>query len=355
MLTTALILAATLTPMPDQAAQVALTGPFCIGCGYGGLADFLLNVALFLPLGAALGAAGYRARTATLVGVALATTVELLQFSVIPGRDATIGDVVANTVGAGLGWMLVGQLAVFLRPPPKAAALLAAGWALVALAGTVGAMALFEPSLPDGPWYGQWAAGGPEPEWFEGEVRSARLGGRLLPHGLIADWQSRRQETRASGEVRLEAEIVAGKPPQKPLRIVAVATGDGRLATLTQNRRDLHWNIRLRASDFGLRSPPLVLRGGMPGSAGDVIAVGASYGDRRAFIQVRQGERALETRTRLRWTDGWRLLLGTAQAGRPMEVVLTGLWLLGLLGPLLGWTWLAIDGRWSRRPGARVP
>ena len=95
----AMILAVTLTPMPHQAAQVALTGPFCLACGDGGGADFVLNIALFLPLGAALAAAGLRARTVVLLGLALSAGVELLQFSVIPGRDATVGDVVANTAG----------------------------------------------------------------------------------------------------------------------------------------------------------------------------------------------------------------------------------------------------------------
>lgn len=338
---TAAILAATLTPMPHQAAQVALTGPFCLACGDGGGADFILNIALFLPLGAALAAAGLRASTVVVLGLALSAGVEVLQFSVIPGRDATIGDILANATGTALGWVLAGRSRALLRPPSRVAALLAGGWALVAIAGTFGALVLMEPSLPEATWYGQWAAAGPEPEWFEGEVRSVTLGACPLPHWRIEDWRSRREELRTRGGFRLEAEIVTGPPTHEPLRVVALATEDGRFATLTQTGQDLHWGIRLRATAFGLRSPALVLPGGLPGTAGDTIAIGGSYGHRLATVRVRRGDRVTETEARFGWADGWRLLLGTAKAGRPVEVLLAGLWLLGLWGPLLGWTWLA--------------
>ncbi len=273
----AVILAATLTPMPHQAAQVALTGPFCLACGDGGGADFILNIALFLPLGAALAAAGFRVRTVVLLGLALSTGVELLQFSVIPGRDATIGDVVANTTGTTLGWVLAGRSRALLAAAteggglagrrmgpggdrrdirrPAADGTLAPGGHLVRPVGRDGTGA--------GVVRGRGAVGDP---------------GRLArcPHWRIEDWRSRRVELRARGEVRLEAEIVTGPATHEPLRIVALATDDGRFATLTQTGRDLHWGVRLRASDLGLRSPATVLDGRLPGSAGDTITVGGT-------------------------------------------------------------------------------
>ncbi len=348
---TAAILAATLTPMPHQAAQVALTGPFCLACGDGGVADFILNIALFLPLGAALAGAGFRARTAVLLGLVLSTGVEVLQFGVIPGRDAAVGDILANSAGTALGWGLAGQIGQLLRPSPRGAAILASGWALVMIAGTVGAVPLMEPSLPNEVWYGQWAAAGPEPEWFEGEVLSVELGGRPLPHWRIEDWVERREELMTADALELRAEIVSGAGTGEPLRIVAVAGDDGRFASLTQTGRDLHWGIRLRASELGLRAPGTVLYGGLPGTAGDTITVGGTYANRLATVQVRRGDQVTEIEARFGWQDGWRLLLGTAKAGRPVELVLTGLWLLGLWGPLLGWTWLATARRRSG-PGA---
>jgi hypothetical protein len=342
---TGAILVATLTPIPRQAAQVALTGPFCLACGDGGVADFILNIALFLPLGAALAAAGFRARTVVLLGLALSAGVEVLQFGVIPGRDAALGDILANTAGTALGWGLAGQVGRLLRPSPGAAALLASGWALVALVGTIGAMPLMEPSLPNEVWYGQWAAAGPEPEWFEGEVLSVELGGRPLPHWRIRDWAERREQLLTADGLELGAEIVSGASTGEPLRIVAVAGDNGRFATLTQTGRDLHWGVRLRASELGLRAPGTVLYGGLPGTAGDTIAVGGTYANRLATVQVRRGDQVTEIEARFGWQDGWRLLLGTEKADRPVELVLTGLWLLGLWGPSLGWTWLVAARR----------
>ena len=159
-------------------------------------------------------------------------------------------------------------------------------------------------------------------------------------------------ELLARGEVRLQAEIVTGPETPEPLRIVALATDDGRFATLTQTGRDLNWAVRLRASNLGLRSPAVVLPGGLPGTAGDSITVRGSYGSRLATVQVLQGSHVSEIAASFGWRDGWRLLLGTEKAGRPLELLLTGLWLLGLWGPLLGWVWLATARRRSGPPAA---
>src|SRR5512144_2566677 len=53
--------------------------------------DVVANVALYLPLGFGLSAAGLRRSRALLVGFALSTIAELLQF-IIPGRDPSLRD-----------------------------------------------------------------------------------------------------------------------------------------------------------------------------------------------------------------------------------------------------------------------
>lgn len=110
--------ALTLFPAPIGAGLPA----FCIICGQFGGVDFLLNVALFAPLGLGARLMSGRLRVAVLVGLAATLVVESLQWRVIAGRDASLGDLLANTLGAGLGgymaiglpalWRLTGQRAV---------------------------------------------------------------------------------------------------------------------------------------------------------------------------------------------------------------------------------------------------
>ena len=66
----------------------------------------LLNIAMTIPLGLL---------AAALVGAAVSTTIELLQLAgniaFSTGRTTDINDVIANTLGAVLGWLLLGRLA----------------------------------------------------------------------------------------------------------------------------------------------------------------------------------------------------------------------------------------------------
>jgi hypothetical protein len=64
--------------------------------------EMTLNVALFLPLGAAVGWVA-RARWLWLL-VALSVTIELLQLG-LPDRQTEVIDVVTNTIGAVLGFL----------------------------------------------------------------------------------------------------------------------------------------------------------------------------------------------------------------------------------------------------------
>jgi glycopeptide antibiotics resistance protein len=63
------------------------------------------NIFLFLPLGAALCLLGLRRRTTVLTGFCLSTAIEITQLF-IPGRTTSADDVLCNTVGAVLGFLL---------------------------------------------------------------------------------------------------------------------------------------------------------------------------------------------------------------------------------------------------------
>jgi glycopeptide antibiotics resistance protein len=70
------------------------------------LLETLLNVALFLPFGVSLRWLRVNPYWAIALGFALSLGVEVLQRTVIPGREAELQDLIANTLGALLGWLI---------------------------------------------------------------------------------------------------------------------------------------------------------------------------------------------------------------------------------------------------------
>lgn len=151
---TVLVLAATLWPVPNAAPQSV---GFCILCGDLGTLDFLNNVALFVPLGAALTRAGSSRSRVVLAGLFLSGLVEVLQFAV-PGRDPAVGDVVANTLGTWLGAVSPGFLRSLTRARGARAQRLLAMYALCFGLLLTGMAVMVRPDLPASPdLYGQIA------------------------------------------------------------------------------------------------------------------------------------------------------------------------------------------------------
>ncbi|MDP1794741.1 MAG: VanZ family protein [Acidimicrobiales bacterium] len=66
----------------------------------------LANIALFMPLGAALAWRGTRFVKTVAVGVVLSVGAEALQYIGGNGRIAQLEDLIYNTFGTGLGWIL---------------------------------------------------------------------------------------------------------------------------------------------------------------------------------------------------------------------------------------------------------
>ena len=106
----ALIAVATLTPQDGRG--ISQLAHWCWQCGALWLADGASNVLLFLPLGVALAARGWRVPAVAAAGCAVTGLVETLQWvGVPPGRLASRGDLVANVLGTLLGaglWQLRG-------------------------------------------------------------------------------------------------------------------------------------------------------------------------------------------------------------------------------------------------------
>ncbi len=96
--------------LPDSATQV-WSDPLHTSGGVGG---GLLNVLLFLPLGAALVVASGRAWIAVIVVLGLPAVIEVAQRS-IPGRLCSFSDYMTNSAG-GLAGVIVGALVLIWHP-----------------------------------------------------------------------------------------------------------------------------------------------------------------------------------------------------------------------------------------------
>jgi len=74
--------------------------------------EFLANVVMFVPFGVLVWLAFARPRwwVVVLLGLATTVTIELVQ-STMPSRYSTVSDVVANTLGAAAGVLLVRSVA----------------------------------------------------------------------------------------------------------------------------------------------------------------------------------------------------------------------------------------------------
>src|SRR3954451_8897511 len=101
-----IILAATLRPEPDQTRAAEATPLWCLVCGDQGGVDVINNILLFIPFAFGLRLGGVPRTAVLLLGAASSLTIELLQLTVIAGRDARLSDVLTNSVGTRVGPLL---------------------------------------------------------------------------------------------------------------------------------------------------------------------------------------------------------------------------------------------------------
>lgn len=74
------------------------------------MTEAALNAILFTPLGGAAAALGMSASRSIALALAISTSIEILQLTAIPGRFGELQDILANTTGGAIGWLLVAAL-----------------------------------------------------------------------------------------------------------------------------------------------------------------------------------------------------------------------------------------------------
>lgn len=349
----------TLTPAPHAVGLVDLTPWWCISCGEAGTADLFQNLLLFLPIGLALRAIGWRLPRTAAVALLLTLGIELTQAALLPGRDAALGDLLANTIGAVIGWLALPALAAVLRPEVASNERLAA-IVLVLFGAQLAASAwLLRPSPGTTPWHVEAAPPRPDGTIFPGQVLEADLTSTAAATTYIvsAIWDTPTAPgmTTIARLTRSELEGVAG-----------TSVGDDMVSA----------GMRTRASAVRLRSPivtvPLpALQGGdtlqvrlthSPGSlalAANGSAEQAPLGAQHGWLLINPFSQRVDLgptwqRWTLAWLIGWGVLLGWG-AGAALRWVgwAVGGGTLALVVPLLSRTplgateWLALAGAWA--------
>jgi hypothetical protein len=347
----ALIGVATLVPVEES--EVALTH-FCLVCGSLGAQDFFDNVLLFVPLGAALRLAGLSRLRAVLAAVLTTVAVESLQYSVVTGRDASVGDLLSNTIGGALGVLLADRWRALLLPRTAAARRLALGGAggwLAVLAATAWALA---PSFPDRPAVVQWTPEDPALAIYQGEVLAASFAGRpLLPGPLPPEARA----ALAAGSGQLDVRLTAGDERSDLAPIVRVRTADSvDVLSLSERYCALELGVWTRVSDLRFRSPTVRVPGVLPcdgeaaGPRGKtaardtLVAVGERRGSEVRLSARGRTAPAASRSLALTPTLGWSFFLPWTFPFGGTSWPLSALWAGGLLFAV---------AYWSGRGGAR--
>jgi hypothetical protein len=295
----------TLEPRGRQAPLSAATPWNCLVCGPFGTVDVLLNLALFVPLGFALGRVGLSPLRSALAGLALSWAVELLQATIVAGRDASLSDLITNTTGAALGALLARALPRLLGPEPELAARLAGGTAVVWLATLALTGWAVQPDLSATGLTLRKAPIVPMFDRFPGEIGSLifndieRDPGRLEP-GEVQDGEP----------VMLAVEASLMNWPEVTAPIADVV--DERwntVAILGQLGQKITFTVRSRSQSLKLRAPSAKVYRALPPPRGQAFGAGGRLDDRSLSAFATVGGTRQTTETHLTPGLGWMLVL----------------------------------------------
>jgi hypothetical protein len=333
---------ATLLPQPPGAAE----SPFCIVCGSFGGVDAVLNVLLFVPLGIGLALYGVRGNSVVLGVCILSAAIEFAQFLLIPGRDSTVGDVITNTVGGVIGFVIARFATVWLRPTPrtgtKLTAATAAAWLTIQAISSFG----FVVELPNAQYHGQLARKLGHFAVFSGAVIEAQIGDTRLVDGPLDNSAQVRDELLHGA--RVATTVAAGTPPNAIAPIVRVVDSrGGEIALVAQQERDLLFGVRTGAAALRLRQPYFGLGRVFPGvesdavSADDTLIISGAYASGGASLTAQREHARYGRRIGVTSSMGWVMLLPFQWTleGTPTEAAISMLWIAFLLVPMGYWAW----------------
>jgi hypothetical protein len=262
------IVLATLTPAPGTGQLPSA----CIVCGERAIADALVNVLLFTPLGIGLGLIGMGLGRSLLLGALLSGLVEATQL-VIPGRDPSIGDVLFNSGGVVLGMTLTKTARLWLYPTGRRAARLSLVGAAFACAAFGLTGLLLSPSFPRTVYWGQWTANLGHLEWYRGRVLRANVGPVPAPSHRLRNSKEVRRLLMNGSPIAVDALAGPRIPALGPLFSI-FDQNHREIILVGPDRDDLVFRYRTTAVALRLDQPSVRLHAAMRGiSTGDTITV----------------------------------------------------------------------------------
>ena len=328
---TAFIALMTLRP----AAGPTIPLPFaCIFCGTLGGVDFLLNTVLFVPFGLAIYWLLGSKRATVAAGFAFTLVIEALQWQFIPGRDASLGDLVANTLGTVVGVMLAVLGSAGLYAIGRRARILAASFAVFGSLVIVVTGWLLQPAGVRHALAVQWKASRPNMDDFAGDVRKALVNGtRIYPFQWIGP---REFLEPGSLTVSVEADISRGAAPTARQSIIVrlanrfeegFLLGQWKDAVIVRSHQVAE-KLRFRSLLVGFDG---VLEA--EGTA-DYITMKATSNPRAISLLLTEGREATRLDVRRSVGLGWTLILPWDVAVTPRWWVANAAWLAALLLPV---------------------
>jgi hypothetical protein len=308
----------------------------CLICGSRGTADAVMNVLLFLPLGAALLAGGAGVAAAALLAFSLSLGIEVIQMGV-PGRDPSFGDLFFNSVGGLLGALAAASAGRWLAPRRPVAAALSAAAAAGLLLAVAATGTLLRPAYPWNPYFGQWTPELGHLHPYDGRVLEARVAGVPVGPHVVAEFDAVRDGLRGGGPVEVVA--VAGTPPPRLASIFSIYSSRREEIVLIGPRGDdlVHREFT-RASYLRLDNPERRAAGLMEGVApGDTVRLRAERTGAGVCLALDDREVCDVGFTP---GAGWMLFYDRTGWGERPRALLGAAWLLALAFPF---------GFWSRR------
>jgi hypothetical protein len=316
------ILAVTLRPGGGGSGSTV-----CLICGERGLADFLANIILFAPFGAAVAWRTRRGWLAPMLGGLLSLGIEALQWQLIPARDASLGDFVANCLGAAVGAFLV--YARPWRPLRHGAVVRSSVIAALTIATLVSALTLFTISYDRTQYWLHWVPRYRNLAQYHGEVVDTRI-------GALAWFGSQKMEDvdsirKVLATQPIEFRFVAGPPSRTLAPIVSISDqNDDEVILIGAERSDLVYRFRARANDFRLDHDNVRFAAALQNvREGDTVAVAAFLRRKEQCVSV-NGQPTCNHGFTV--GDTWSLLVGL-NAGRAATVLLSIVWMFVVFVP----------------------